>query len=78
MSEDEVQQTGETPEADISSEDAEVAGTVDQRADELSDAGPSPQPAGIDGDPIGEAESHIASLDMNAEREKVAKLQKKL
>ena len=38
----------------------------------------SPQPAGTEGDPIGEAEDHIASLDMDAERQKAADLMKKL
>ena len=92
MSEDNVQQdeaaanATEQPTADStieeaagSGEDDAVAGTVDSLAEEhLTRSTPSPQPAGIDGDPIGEAEEHLASLDMEEERRKAADLMKKL
>lgn len=82
MSEDAVQQdeaTPETTETEGSGEDSAVAENVDGlAADHLSDSKPSPQPAGVEGDPIGDAEQHIASLDMDEERKKAADLMKKL
>jgi hypothetical protein len=60
-------------------DDGAVADTVDGLAsDHLSDSKPSPQPEGVAGDPIGDAEQHIASLDMDEERRKLQELQKKL
>jgi hypothetical protein len=68
-----------TADATIEGEDAEVASTVDDiTVDKLMSDTKSPQPAGTEGDPIGEAEDHIASLDMDAERQKAADLMKKL
>ena len=66
----------ETAGADVDPEDAGIAETVDDRAGELSGSKPSPQPAGVTGDPIGAAEDHIASLDMDEERRKLEDLQK--
>lgn len=63
----------------IEGADEEVAGTVDALAAEsLRDPSRSPQPEGVEGDPIGDAEEHIASLDMAEERRKLADLQRKL
>jgi hypothetical protein len=68
-----------TAEGQVDSEDAQMADTVDERASELIGSGPpSPQPEGTTGDPIGEAEQHIASLDMDEERKKVRELSDKL
>lgn len=83
MPDDAVQQEEEAapdaPEATIEGEDADVAGQVDDiTVGNLTSDTPSPQPAGTEGDPIGEAENHIASLDMDAERQKAADLMKKL
>ena len=86
MSEDNVQQDEATPETTdeptaegVRADDAAVADTVDDLAvDHLTDSTPSPQPAGVQGDPIGEAEQHLASLDMEEERRKAAELMKKL
>jgi hypothetical protein len=85
MAEDDVPQDDapDAPEATadetIEGEDDEVAGTVDEMTvGNLSGDTPSPQPAGVEGDPIGDAEEHIASLDMDAERKKAADLMKKL
>jgi len=85
MSADDVQQdetASEAPEAAADApagEDAAVADNVDGLAAEhLTDGNPSPQPAGVQGDPIGDAEDHIASLDMDAERKKAAALMKNL
>jgi hypothetical protein len=88
MSENDVQQdeaTPDTPEEEATTEgaadtgDEEVAENVDGLAvDHLTDAKPSPQPAGVQGDPIGDAEEHLASLDMDEERRKAADLMKKL
>jgi hypothetical protein len=64
----------ETP----SSEDSSMADTVDERASELTGSKPSPQPEGTVGDPIGDAEQHLANLDMEEERRKVEQLSKKL
>jgi hypothetical protein len=64
--------TTDAPEA--SAEDSQMADTVDERASELTGSAPSPQPEGTVGDPIGAAEEHIASLDMDEERRKVQKL----
>jgi hypothetical protein len=78
MSEHEEQQQ-EEPEADgPSTDDSAMADTVDERAGELSGSKPSPQPEGTEGDPIGDAEQHIASLDMDEERRKVQELSKGL
>lgn len=68
----------ETAEAAVDPEDAGIAETVDERADELTGSGPSPQPEGVTGDPIGQAEDHIESLDMDEERQKVQDLQERL
>jgi hypothetical protein len=66
-------------EAVIEGDNAEVADQVDDLAvGHLTTDHKSPQPAGVEGDPIGDAEDHIASLDMDAEREKAADLMKKL
>jgi hypothetical protein len=66
------------PEA-AAADDSEIADNVDGLASErLSDPTPSPQPEGTVGDPIGDAEQHIASLDMDEERRKLEELQKKL
>jgi|tagenome__1003787_1003787.scaffolds.fasta_scaffold20528490_2 hypothetical protein len=93
MSEENVQQDEATPDAPEeptadatiedaagSGEDDAVAGTVDNLAEEhlTSRSTPSPQPEGVQGDPIGDAEQHLASLDMEAERRKAADLMKKL
>ena len=80
MFEDEVRQQDETAGAEASADDEQIADTVDERADELTGSGapPSPQPEGVQGDPIGAAEAHIDSLDMDAERKKVEDLQKRL
>ncbi len=87
MSDDAVQQEEEaapdapeaTADATIEGEDAEVASQVDDiTVGNLTSDTKSPQPAGTEGDPIGEAEDHIASLDMDAERQKAADLMKKL
>jgi hypothetical protein len=86
MAEDDVPQDETAPDAPeanadevIEGEDAEVAGTVDDlTVGNLTGDTPSPQPAGVEGDPIGDAEDHIASLDMDAERQKAADLMKKL
>jgi hypothetical protein len=60
-------------------EDSEIADNVDGLASErLSDPTPSPQPEGTVGDPIGDAEQHIASLDMDEERRKLQNLQDKM
>lgn len=60
-------------------DDSAVADNVDGLASEhLTDSKPSPQPEGVGGDPIGDAEQHIASLDMEEERRKLQELQKKL
>jgi hypothetical protein len=67
---DESEGAADAPEA----EDTEVADTVDERASELTGSKPSPQPEGTVGDPIGDAEQHIASLDMDEERRKVQDL----
>ena len=75
MSEREEQQDEATTDApEASSEDAQMADTVDAHASELAGSKPSPQPEGTVGDPIGDAEEHIASLDMDEERRKVQKL----
>jgi hypothetical protein len=86
MAEDDVPQDEDAPDAPeataddtIEGEDDEIAGTVDEMTvGNLSSDTPSPQPAGVEGDPIGDAEEHIASLDMDAERQKAADLMKKL
>jgi hypothetical protein len=86
MAEDDVPQGEDAPDAPeatadetIQGEDDQVASTVDEMtAGNLSSNTPSPQPAGVEGDPIGDAEQHIASLDMDAERQKAADLMKKL
>jgi hypothetical protein len=86
MSEHDVQQdeaTPDTPEEPTAEgapkDDAAVADNVDGLAvDHLTDSKPSPQPAGVQGDPIGDAEEHLASLDMDEERRKAAELMKKL
>jgi hypothetical protein len=79
MSEHEEQQQEEETEADApSSDDSAMADTVDERAGELAGSKPSPQPEGTVGDPIGDAEQHIASLDMDEERRKVQQLSKDL
>jgi hypothetical protein len=67
-----------TAEEQVGSEDAQMADTVDERASELTGGPPSPQPEGTVGDPIGDAEQHIASLDMEEERKKVQDLSNKL
>jgi hypothetical protein len=78
MSEHEEQQQDEAAADAPSSDDASMADTVDERASELTGSTPSPQPEGTVGDPIGDAEQHIASLDMEEERRKVEELSKKL
>jgi uncharacterized protein YjbJ (UPF0337 family) len=82
MSEHEEQQQEETETEteteSASSEDSEMAGAVDERAGELTGSKPSPQPEGTAGDPIGDAEQHIAGLDMDEERRKVQQLSKDL
>jgi hypothetical protein len=66
------------PEA-AAADDSEIADNVDGLASErLSDPTPSPQPEGTVGDPIGDAEQHIASLDMDEERRKLQNLQDKM
>lgn len=85
MSDDDVKDEAATdaPEATaddtIEGDDSDVAGQVDDiTVGNLSSDTPSPQPAGTQGDPIGDAEDHIASLDMDDERQKAADLMKKL
>jgi hypothetical protein len=78
MSEHDEQQQDEAPADAPSSDDSAMADTVDERASELTGSQPSPQPEGTVGDPIGDAEQHIASLDMEEERRKVQELSKKL
>lgn len=79
MSEQDEQQQEQATETDApSADDAAVADSVDERAGELSGSKPSPQPEGTVGDPIGDAEKHIAGLDMEEERRKVQKLSKDL
>jgi hypothetical protein len=73
MTEHEEQQQDEAADSP-SSDDSAMADTVDERAGELTGSKPSPQPEGTVGDPIGDAEEHIASLDMEEERRKVRKL----
>jgi hypothetical protein len=77
MSEHEAEQQDEAADA-ASSDDTAIADTVDDKAAELSGSKPSPQPEGTVGDPIGDAEQHIASLDMDEERRKVQELSKDL
>lgn len=67
-----------TTEEQVGSEDSQMADTVDERASELTGSKPSPQPEGTEGDPIGDAEQHIANLDMDQERRKVQELSKDL
>jgi hypothetical protein len=76
MSERDAEQQDEaaTDAPEASAEDSQMADTVDERASELTGSTPSPQPEGTVGDPIGDAEEHIASLDMEEERRKVQKL----
>ena len=76
MSERDAEQQDEaTPDApEASGDDSQMADTVDERASELTGSKPSPQPEGTVGDPIGDAEEHIASLNMDEERRKVQKL----
>jgi hypothetical protein len=78
MSEHDEQQQDEAATDAPSSDDASMADTVDERASELTGSKPSPQPEGTVGDPIGDAEEHIANLDMDEERRKVQELSKKL
>jgi hypothetical protein len=78
MSEHEEPQQDEAAADAPSSDDASMADTVDERAGELTGSKPSPQPEGTVGDPIGDAEQHIASLDMEEQRRKVDELSKKL
>jgi hypothetical protein len=92
QAEDEETATDEAPEAAADDEapeaaaddgaqadDSAIADNVDGLASEhLTDSKPSPQPEGVEGDPIGDAEQHIASLDMDEERRKLQELQKKL
>jgi hypothetical protein len=86
MSEEDVQQDEATPDAQdeaapesAGTDDTAVAENVDGLAvDHLTDSKPSPQPEGVQGDPIGDAEEHLASLDMDEERRKAAELMKKL
>lgn len=75
--------TDDAPEAaadtGADSDDSAVADNVDGLASEhLTDSKPSPQPEGVQGDPVGDAEQHIASLDMDEERRKLQELQNKL
>jgi hypothetical protein len=57
--------------------DADMATTVDEAAvEKIVNPDKSPQPEGTEGDPIGDAEDHIASLDMAEERKKAAALMK--
>jgi hypothetical protein len=75
--------TDDAPEASadetVQGDDSAVADTVDDIAvGKLNDPAPSPQPEGTVGDPIGAAEEHIASLDMDEERRKLQELQNKL
>lgn len=62
----------EAPEAEVDSGDAEMADTVGERAGELTGSGADT--AGSDGDPISEAEAHLETVDMDAERKKVQDL----
>jgi hypothetical protein len=78
MSEHDEQQQDEAATDAPSSDDASMADTVDERAGELTGSKPSPQPEGTVGDPIGDAEQHIANLDMDEERRKVQELSKEL
>ncbi|MEA2156928.1 MAG: hypothetical protein QOE11_3068 [Solirubrobacteraceae bacterium] len=99
MSDDDVQEQDDAPEADATTDapdadattdapdasgsedsgDDAVADQVDDLASgHMSDSNPSPQPEGTVGDPIGDAEEHIASLDMDEERRKLQELQNKL
>jgi hypothetical protein len=86
MSEEDVQQDEATSDAQdeaapesAGTDDTAVAENVDGLAvDHLTDSKPSPQPEGVEGDPIGDAEEHLASLDMDEERRKAAELMKKL
>jgi hypothetical protein len=85
MSEHDVDQAEAAPDApETAAEgadtgDAAVAENVDELAvAHITDSKPSPQPEGVKGDPIGDAEEHIASLDMDEERRKAAELMKKL
>jgi hypothetical protein len=74
MTEHEEQQQDEAAADAPSSDDAAMADTVDERAGELTGDKPSPQPEGTVGDPIGDAEDHIKSLDMDEQRRKVQQL----
>jgi len=68
-----------TAEGQVDTDDAQMADTVDEPASELTGTGPpSPQPEGTTGDPVGQAEQHIASLDMDEQRRKVQELSDKL
>ena len=78
MFEHDEQQQDEAATDAPSSDDSSLADAVDERASELTGSKPSPQPEGTVGDPIGAAEQHIASLDMEEERRKVEKLSKGL
>jgi hypothetical protein len=86
MSEHDVQQDDATPDTPeepaaegAAADDSTVADAVDGLAVEhLTDSKPSPQPADVEGDPVGDAEQHLASLDMDEERRKAAELMKKL
>lgn len=78
MSEHDEQQQDEAATDAPSSDDSSMADTVDERASELTGSKPSPQPEGTVGDPIGDAEQHIANLDMDEERRRVQELSKKL
>ena len=78
MFEHDEQQQDEAATDATSSDDASMADVVDERASELTGSKPSPQPEGTVGDPIGAAEKHIASLDMDEQRRKVQELSKKL
>jgi hypothetical protein len=76
MSERDAEQQDEatTDAPETSADDSQMADTVDERASELTGSKPSPQPEGTVGDPIGAAEEHLASLDMDEERRKVQEL----
>jgi hypothetical protein len=78
MAEHDEQQQDEEAQEGASADDSAMADTVDERASELTGSKPSPQPEGTVGDPIGDAEKHIASLDMDEERRKVDELSKGL
>jgi len=63
----------------VAHDDAAIADNVDGLAvEKITSEYKSPQPAGVDGDPIGEAEDHLASLDMEAERKKAADLMRNM